>query len=407
MRLAQTIRISTRQLYINKSRSVFAALALSLGVAAVVTMAAIGNGAKAETLKQLEQLGTNLITVNAGKVMSVVSRKDSTDKMTTLRMRDCELILSAVSSPVVVVPSIDGTRNVKSDALAYQCLINGVTPAYFSIKNFYVQYGNLFTCADNTLSRRVAILGSDVNLRLFNGKNPVGKTILIGKAAYEISGVLKSKGMNAEGGNLDAQVIVPLNTAMRRIFNLDYLNHIFISVANRSLMKSTENEIISALRHGHRLDIRNKENDFTVDNQITALETSADSAQSFTWIILGVSSLALLVGGTGIMAVMLLSVKMRNEEIGLRISLGAKRKDITRQFLIESTMLGFAGGLTGVLSGMVFSWIMLLASAWEIIITPLSVIIPVLFSVTAGLVFGVIPARKASRADPIKALQKE
>lgn len=407
MKLSRNIRIAARQLQINRSRSVFAALALSLGVAAVVTVAAIGNGAKTETLKQLEQMGTNLITINTGKVNNVISRKDTTDKMTTLRLRDCEVISMAVPSAIAVVPSIDGIMKVKSGSLSYSCMINGVTPGYFQVRNFQIQYGHVFTETDNLYCRRAAVLGSDVNLRLYDGRNSTGETIMIGRNAYEIIGILKSKGMNAEGGNLDAQVIVPVNTAMRRIYNRHYLNHIFVSMDSPDAMKMAEVKIIAALRESHRLDIKGKENDFTLDNQLTAMETSADSGKTFTWLILGISALALLIGGTGIMAVMMLSVRVRIAEIGLRISIGAKRRDITRQFLIESTLLGLVGGLTGVLTGMLFSSVMGMASVWKINITPASVIIPVLFSIIAGMLSGVLPARKASQADPIEALQKE
>ncbi len=407
MKIARSIKIAARQLQINQSRSLFAALALSLGVAAVVTMAAIGNGAKMETLKQLAQLGTNLITINAGKVNDVISRKDTTDKMTTLRIRDVEVITAAVSSAKAVVPSIDGIMKVKSGPLSYPCMINGVTPLYFQVRNFQLHYGQVFTESDNLFFRRIAVLGSEVNLRLYDGRNSTGETIMIGRNAYEIIGILKSKGMNAEGGNLDAQVLVPVNTAMRRVFNLEYLNHIFVSIDNQNVMKKAEAEIISALRESHRLDIKGKENDFTLDNQLTALETSAGTAKSFTWLILGVSVLALLVGGTGIMAVMMLSVRVRSTEIGLRISVGAKRRDITRQFLIESTLLGLVGGMTGVLTGITFSSVMGMVSVWKIAITPASVIIPVLFSIITGMLSGVLPARKASQADPIIALQKE
>ena len=172
-------------------------------------------------------------------------------------------------------------------------------------------------------------------------------------------------------------------------------------------MKEAEAEIISALRDYHRLDIRGKENDFTIDNQLTAIETSESSSRSFTWLIIGVSAIALLVGGIGILAVMLLSVRIRNTEIGLRLSVGAKRSDIIWQFMTESTILGFTGGFTGISIGLIISAIVALSSPWYISVSPASVYISLFFSVLTGLIFGVIPARKASQADPIMALQKE
>ena len=407
MKVSRIISVSFRQLQINRAKSIFAVIALSVGIAAVVTMAAIGNGAKDEAVSQLEQMGTNLITVNAGKVRNVMERRDKSDRVTTLRMKDCEVIVTLCPSVKEVVPSVAGTLKVKYGNTATLSMVNGVTTPYFFIRNFQVQYGDLFTAADNELSQRVAVLGSQVSQSLFGNNNPVGETILVGKVPFTVIGVLKRKGVNAEGANLDAQVIIPVNTAMRRIFNVDYLNWIFIEVSDRSKMKVAEGEIIAALRDYHKLDLRGKENDFTLDNQLTAIEASESSSRSFTWLIVGISAIALLVGGTGILAVMLLSVRTRMAEIGLRLSVGAKRRDIVWQFLTESTILGFAGGFTGIFIGLSLSGIMAFTSTWQISVSPFSVFISLFFSIAAGLVFGVIPARKASKANPITTLQKE
>jgi ABC-type antimicrobial peptide transport system permease subunit len=407
MKLSRAIRISFRQLQINRARSIFAIIALSIGIAAVIVMAAIGNGAKIATISQLEQMGTNLITVNSGKVRNVMERKDKTDRVTTLKLKDCEAILDQCSSVSEVVPSLDGTVKVKYGSTATLSMINGVSAPYFSIRKFDILSGDLFTSEDNKLSRCVAVLGNQVSQSLFGNDDPIGEIILAGKVPFTVIGVLRSKGINGEGANLDAQVIIPINTAMRRIFNKNYVNHIFIEVNNRPEMKLAENEIISILRETHRLDIREKENDFTLDNQLTAIEASEDSARSFTWLIVAVSGIALLIGGTGILAVMLLSVRARNSEIGLRLSLGAKRRDIVRQFTMESSMLGFAGGLAGISLAMIITGILKATSTWEISISSASVFISLLFSVFIGLCFGVIPARKASQANPIEALQKE
>lgn len=407
MKLSRAIRISLRQLQINRARSIFAVIALSIGIAAVIVMAAIGNGAKIATVSQLEQMGTNLITVNSGKVRNVMERKDKTDRVTTLKLKDCEAILDQCSSVKEVVPSLDGTVKVKYGSTATLSMINGVSAPYFSIRKFDILYGDLFTSEDNKLSRCVAVLGNQVSNSLFGKDNPVGEIILAGKVPFTVIGVLRSKGINGEGANLDAQVIIPINTAMRRVFNINYVNHIFIEVNNRPEMKLTENEIINVLRETHRLDILGKENDFTIDNQLTAIKASEDSARSFTWLIVAVSGIALLIGGTGILAVMLLSVRARNSEIGLRLSLGAKRQDIAWQFTMESAMLGFAGGLAGISLAMLITCVLKATSPWEISISSASVYISLLFSLLIGLCFGVIPARKASQADPIIALQKE
>jgi len=407
MTIIKTIKISFKQLLINRGKSFFAIIGLSIGIASVITMVAIGDGAKKETLNQLGQLGTNLITVNAGKVKNVIQRRQNTDLVTTLKMKECEVILSRCPSVKEVVPSLEGTLKVKYGNTATSCMVSGVSPSYFRIKNFSLEKGELFSQMDDKRYMRVAVLGGQISQTLFEKEDPIGKTLLVGKVPFTIIGVLKCKGTTASGSNLDAQVLIPINTAMRRIYNVNYLNRIFVEVSSQSKMKEAEDEIVSALRDYHRLEVRGKENDFTIDNQLTDIQAGESSAQSFTWLIVGVSAIALLVGGIGILAVMLLSVRERNSEIGLRLSVGAKRRDIVWQFLVESSILGFAGGLTGFTIGFVVSEVIKYTSPWHISISPVSVLISLLFSIIIGLVFGVIPAQKASSADPITALQKE
>ncbi|NOU19780.1 MAG: FtsX-like permease family protein [Bacteroidales bacterium] len=407
MTIIKTIKISFRQLLINRGKSFFAIIGLSIGIASVITMVAIGDGAKKETLNQLGQLGTNLITVNAGKVKNVMQRRQNTDLVTTLKMKECEVILSRCPSAKEVVPSLEGTLKVKYGNTVTSGMVSGVSPSYFRIKNFSLEKGELFSQMDDKRYMRVAVLGGQISQTLFEKEDPIGKTLLVGKVPFTIIGVLKSKGTTVSGSNLDAQVLIPINTAMRRIYNVNYLNRIFVEVSSQLKMIEAEDEIISALRDYHRLEVRNKENDFTIDNQLTDIQASESSAQSFTWLIVGVSAIALLVGGIGILAVMLLSVRERNSEIGLRLSVGAKRRDIVWQFLIESSILGFAGGLTGFTIGFIVSEVIKFTSQWHISISPISVLISILFSLIIGLVFGVIPAQKASKADPITALQKE
>jgi len=407
MKLTKTIKLSFKQLLINRSKSLFAIIGLSVGVASVITMVAIGNGAKKKALSQLEQMGTNLITVNAGKVKKVMERRQKIDLVTTLNMKDCEAILRNCPSVAKVVPSLSDRVKVKCGNVATVCMVNGVSVTYFKVKNFTVEKGGLFSPMEDILCQRVVVLGSQISKNLFGAENPVGKILMVGRVPFTIVGVLKSKGTTAVGGNLDIQVLIPINTALRRVFNKDYLTRIFVEVIDQSKLEEAENEIISTLRDSHGLEAREKENDFTIDNQLTDIQASESSSQSFTWLIVGVSAVALLVGGIGILAVMMLSVKERNVEIGLRLALGAKRRDIVWQFLTESAALGFAGGVAGFTTGFIISGLVEHLSHWQISISPISVVISLLFSVVIGLVFGVVPARKASQADPISALQKE
>lgn len=403
----RTIGIAIRQLQINRGRSVFAIIALAVGITTVISMFAVGNGARKQALDELEQMGTNLITINAGKVKNVMERKDSSDKVTTLRMKDSEIIRERCAMVKEVVPSLSGSVKLKYGNIATVYMVNGVTHPYFNMRNFQLSYGSLFTDEDDRFSRRVAVLGSEVSTNLFGKANPVGKTILLGKVPYTVIGSLRSKGANAEGGNLDAQVLIPVNTAMRRYFNMDYLSRIFVEVNDRSQMKRAEEEITALLRDHHKLDARGKANDFTIDNQLTAIEASESSSRSFTWLITGVSFIALLIGGTGILAVMLLSVRLRIGEIGLRMSVGATRKAIVLQFMTESTILGFGGGFTGILLGLLITTILSFSSTWYITISPISILLSLLFSLLTGAIFGVIPANKAASVNPITALEKE
>lgn len=407
MKIEKMIQLSARQLFINRSRSVFAMIGLSIGVASVITMVAIGNGAKEAAVAQLEKTGTNLITINAGKVKKVMERRQKSDMVTTLSLKDCEIIARECPSVKKVSPSVDGQVKVKYGNTTTKCMINGVSSDYFQIKNFTLAHGGIFSQVEDKQCQRVAVLGGEVSKTLFGEEDPVGKTLLIERIPFTVAGVLKSKGITADGSNEDAQVIIPVNTALRRIFNSDWLKRVLVEVSGRQKMKISEAEIVKVLRDSHRLDLRGKENDFTISNQLTDIQESERSSRSFTWLIAGVSIVALLVGGIGILAVMQLSVKERNAEIGLRKAVGAKRKDIVAQFLTESSILGLSGGVLGLVTGFIIAELVGLTSSWHVSITALPVLGSLLFSIIAGLMFGVIPARKASEADPITALQKE
>ncbi len=407
MKLSKSIKISRNQLLSNKLRTFFALIGIIIGVSAVIVMVAIGNGARNEVLGKIEEMGTNLIIVNAGQVQKNVGRQQIRGTVTSLTLKDVDMLASECPDVRMVAPAQTKKMQVKWENLSTHTTITGTTPNYPFIRNFKVEKGVFFTEEENKASMRFAVLGETVVRNLFEGRNPVGENIRIGSVLFSVIGVMEPKGADLEGIDQDDQIFIPVQTALRRVFNLNYINTINIQATSIEKMDDAASQISEALREQHRLNKQNKPDDFTIQNQIELLETQKETTGTFTALIVSTAGISLLVGGIGILAIMLIAIRERINEIGLRMAVGASRKDILFQFVIESSILSIGGGIIGIAVGVLASVVIIFATDWTLSISLPSLIYSFLFSLAVGLFFGVYPARKASRLDPVEALRSE
>jgi putative ABC transport system permease protein len=407
MKLARSIRISGKQLAAHTLRTALALTGIVIGVSAVIIMIAIGNGAQEEVLSKIESMGTNLLIVNAGQVQKSVGRQQIRGTVTTLTLADVDAIVRECSAVTAATPAQSKKIQVKYGNLSTNTTVVGTTAEYQTVRSFRVGSGVFFTDEENLASRRAAVLGHSVVTNLFEERNPIGETIRIGRVPFEVIGVMESKGVDLNGFDQDNQIFIPIRTALRRVFNVTHINAINIQAASNRNMGLAITEIVDLLRERHRLNKLQKPNDFTIQNQADLLEAQRETTDTFTMLIGGIASISLLVGGIGILAIMLIAIRERTNEIGLRMAVGASRKDIMTQFVLEASMLGVGGGLAGILLGMLGTFLVGIGTSWAVKISPESVALAFGFSLLVGLFFGVYPARRASLLDPIEALRSE
>lgn len=391
----------------HKLRTALALIGIIIGVSAVIIMVAIGNGAQNEVLSKIEAMGSNLIIVNAGQVQKSAGRMQIRGVVTTLRLEDTEALLRAVPLIRSVAPVQSKKMQVKFGNVSTNTTIVGTSVDFPDVRNFRIDKGYFFSEEENRASRRVAVLGQTVVDNLFDGANPLGETIRIGRIPFQIIGVMESKGVDLNGVDQDDQIFIPIKTALRRVFNQDYINSISIQVVSQDKMAEAEQQIREVLRERHRLNRRDKEDDFTIQSQTELLETQRETTGTFTALITSIAGISLLVGGIGILAIMLIAIRERTNEIGLRMAVGASRRDISIQFVIESAILSIGGGILGIVIGVLGSLIIALGTDWAASISLTPILYSFGFSLLIGLFFGVYPARKAAQLDPIVALRSE
>ncbi|MBN2090264.1 ABC transporter permease [candidate division KSB1 bacterium] len=407
MKIARSIKISRKQLLAHKLRTVLALVGIIIGVSAVIVMVAIGNGAQNEVLSKIEAMGTNLIVVNAGQVQKSVGRMQIRGVVTTLQLENAEALQRSLPLIEYAAPVQSKKMQVKFGNLSSNTTIVGTSIDFPNVRNFHPAEGYFFTEEENRASRRVAVLGQTVVKNLFDTAKPIGETIRIGRIPFQVIGVMESKGVDLNGVDQDDQVFIPIKTALRRVFNQNYINSIQIQVVSQDKMVLAQQQIRKLLRELHRLSRRDKEDDFTIQNQTDLLETQRETTDTFTTLIASIAGISLLVGGIGILAIMLIAIRERTNEIGLRLAVGASRRDISLQFVIESAIMSVGGGIIGIFIGIIASLIIAFGTEWATSISLSSILYSSGFSLLIGLFFGVYPAQKAARLDPIVALRSE
>src|SRR5438477_6738102 len=401
MRVGSTFNVAFRALRRNKLRSVLTALGIIIGVGAVIAMVGIGNGAKAQVEAQVASLGQNVIQVSAGSSSSHSSVRQGLGSSSTLTVDDAEAIEREIANVVAFSPEVRITTQVIAGNRNWSTQIYGESPDYFSIRQWPLEDGAIFTEQDVRGAAKVAVIGSLAAEELFGGENPVGEIVRIKNVPFTVVGVLTSKGASASGSDQDDDIIIPYTTAMKRVIGQQTnLRRVNVQAESSDGLEEVEKQITELLRQRHRIG-KGKDDDFSVRSQQEIAETYTATARTMTILLGAIASVSLLVGGIGIMNIMLVSVVERTREIGIRLAVGARSRDILRQFLMEAIALSSIGGGIGIALGISASKGLSAAVDWPTLISLDAVVIAFFFSALVGIFFGFYPARKASHLDPI------
>jgi len=402
VKLHKRLRLSLRALLAHEVRAALALASVAMGVAAVLVTSAIGKGAERELLRGIEAMGTSLLVVRPAQVRRLVARKGVRGIVTSLRVEDYEEI-SGLRLARQAAPAAEGGMRVKAGTGSMAASVVGTTGAFIELRQLRLRAGRFLDDDDGRSTARVAVLGGRVAETLFPGEEVVGQSLRIRGVPFEIIGVLEARGVLADGSDEDAKIFIPMRTALRRVFNATWLSSVFVSVADPARMDEAEGEIRELLRGRHRIPSE-KPDDFAVQNQAKLLTMQKGLVESLTLLTAGLAGVALLVGGIGILALMLLSVKERTAEIGLRMAVGARPRDILIQFLGEATLLALGGWVAGAAAGGLVAAGIALGTAWAVAVPKAALAASFAMAVVIGLGFGALPARKASLVPPIQAL---
>jgi putative ABC transport system permease protein len=405
MNLNQNLILSLEILTTHKLRTLLSMVGVVVGVGAVVLMVSAGRGAEKQVLSRIRGMGTNLVIVNAGQTSIVAGRQRQMDTVKTLLPADAQAIAKECSSVALAAPAVSKKLPIRWEDQNAITNVIGMSSEGFIVRNIALVAGRAFEPEECRASKRIAILGPTAVTNLFGATNPIGQQIRINKVPFEVIGVTAPKGMDINGLDQDDLVIVPIETAMRRLLNVVHIQTVYIQARSSKALDTAEREITALLHQRHRL--QGKADDFTIQNQVTLLETERETKNTMTLLIGSVAGISLIVGGVGVLAVMLMSVRERMHEIGLRRAVGALHRDIRTQFLIESALLAGTGGIVGVILGMGAAIAVSALGYWPIVISWPAAAVAFGFSVAIGVFFGLYPAVRAARQEPIHALRAE
>lgn len=402
------LKMATVSLRINKMRSILTSLGIIIGVSAVIIMLAVGSGASIKIAKDMESMGSNLLMIRSASAKSGGVRMGMGTRP-TLTMKDAAAIEAKSRGILALAPYSAEGKQISYGNQNWSTTVGGTTMPYFMIRNYEIESGRGFLPEDNKNSTKVAILGQTVSTELFGDVDPIGKTIRIGNVPFKVVGLLKTKGSSGMGQDQDDLVFIPITTAQRKVFGTDFpgtVSMIAVKAQNDEVISLAEQDITEILKERHHIG-KNQENDFEIRNLAEMQETIKSATKTMSLLLGAIAGVSLIVGGIGIMNIMLVSVTERTKEIGIRMAIGAKASDIRFQFLIESFLLSMAGGLIGVIVGILGAYLMQRFAGMNIAITLQSLLLSMGFSAAIGIAFGYYPAYKASLLNPIDALRYE